>query len=174
MIFVRNCNELFSRLLYCAIHSTFFMKKIHLFSLVVGAFVFVGCAQNPSIPATPNVTNQPPSTQPVIIDDAQASMVVTFANESQSTVNFAANVEGQIFSMELPSASQLGGYTGKEFTVKTITVPDRPFVFDVTEKNTGMKTQKKLDPAEGRFVSVTFWGDKFTIEQSVQQQVRID
>jgi len=154
------------------------MKRIHLSYLVVTLLLFAGCtktsAPTPSAPVTPTITQQMTSTQQVLYDDMKVPLVVTFANESKSAVNFMANVDGQDFSMELPSAAQLGGYNGQEFTVKTIMVPDKQFVLELTEKNTGMKIQKTLDPVEGEYIAVTFWGDKFTIDQSVQKQVRID
>ncbi|MBI4451039.1 hypothetical protein HY642_03630 [Candidatus Woesearchaeota archaeon] len=99
---------------------------------------------------------------------------VTFANEARKDISIKAFVDSDLThtTQMLLSSKTQGSYLGKEIEIATVEVPEQPFVFQVsTGSDVAART---IDPAGGRFVQVTYWDDKFTIEQSIEKVQRID
>ena len=141
-------------------------KTIILAGLILVIALISGCVQQqtPQEPTVP--VDQPEST---------TSMEFTFANEAKFDTTLAAFIDGEkVYEKELISYATAGGYFGQEFEYKVLEVPDREFTLKIVESATSFEEIIQINPAIGKFVDVTFWTDKFTIQQTNEKQIRID
>ena len=141
-------------------------KTIILAGLILVIALISGCVQQqtPQEPTVP--VDQPEST---------TSMEFTFANEAKFDTTLAAFIDGEkVYEKELISYATAGGYFGQEFEYKVLEVPDREFTLKIVESANGFEETTQINPANGKFVDVTFWTDKFTIQQTKEKQIRID
>ena len=141
-------------------------KTIILAGLILIITLVSGCVQQqtPQEPTTP-------------VDQAESitSMEFTFANEAKFDTTLTAFIEvKKIHQKKLISYATAGGYFGQEFEYKVLEVPDREFTLKIVESANGFEETTQINPANGKFVDVTFWTDKFTIQQTKEKQIRID
>lgn len=66
--------------------------------------------------------------------------------------------------------AQVRSLAGQNFEDKVIEVPNKEFTLKITESGTGLEKSIQLDPSKGKFVAVTFWGDKFIIQQTKEEK----
>src|SRR3989344_9096195 len=91
----------------------------------------------------------------------------TFANEAQFDTTLTAFIDGEkVYEKELISPATAGGYFEQEFEYKVLEVPDQEFTLKITESATGSEESTQINPANGKYVDVTFWTDKFIIQQT--------
>lgn len=136
------------------------MKKTNLIGLILLIAFASGCAQQQAIKEIPK---------------DKTTMEFTFANEAKTDAKITAHINGEkVYEDTLISAKNAGGYFGQEFTNKELLVPSQKFTLKLSEAGTGKEETIQVDPSKGQYLDVTFWNDKFTIDQTTKKQVRID
>ncbi|GEM_PF-3843406 len=154
-------------------------QTILIFSLALVLLGLLGCApqEAPDTPKPRDVLTDPiRCTGPAEFKYGGCSILeFTFANEAKFDTTISAFINSnKVYEKNLTSYVTAGGYFGQEFEYKTLDVPNEEFTLEVEESSKGVKETLKINPSEGKYVSVTFWEDKFIIEQTKEEQVRID
>ena len=147
------------------------MRKTIIFAgLILMITLVSGCVQQQIPQEQPT---QP--TTPTGKSESTTTIEFTFANEAKVDTTITAFIEGeQVYEKKLISYATAGGYFGQEFEYKVLEVPNREFTLKVTERATGLEETAQINPADGKFISITLWTDKFIIQQTKDKQVRID
>ena len=140
---------------------TLIMKKTIIFAgLLLMLALVSGCIQQ-----------QPTDEQP----DSTTSIEFTFANEAKFDTTITVFIDREkVYEKKMISYATTRGYFGQEFEYKTLEVPDQKFTLKVVESATGLEETTPINPANGKYVSVTFWTEKFIIRQTEEKQIRID
>ncbi len=151
------------------------------------ALLLASCATVKTEPTGIQLVQQPPiqPEKPIEVTPVGTAMLEV-SNEGELNTVIIVNIEGkEVFaSKELISSKNQGGYFGREVQTATIEVPAKPFTLEAVGKivcppemvcaAVVPEGSAVIDPAKGKYLYVTFWGNKFTIEQSKEQKVRID
>lgn len=100
-------------------------------------------------------------------------MNIQIANETNDDVVIKTYINGlNMSSTELEGITL--GYFGQEFEYFDLNTPSDTFTFKIIEANGGIEQTTEINPADGDYLTVTFWGDKIVTEQTTEKQIRID
>ena len=138
------------------------IKIFLLISLIVGLFFVVGCTQE---------VLYDNMEAPHEIDDMElpkTTLEFTFANERQPDRDIKAALNGKVV---YDGNVKFGFGTSEQVSFETSV---GVFSFEVEDLTTGLKETTTINIENGLYVTVSFWDNSITINQSSEEQVRYD